>query len=136
MPSRAHRLTLLEIVVLESKGADPIESTCCRRAQTTWVFDPASNDSCGMRAPTLNHCGETIDRGWRRRTTGNSAYERWYPTCTILGSGKVVVTSGGSCQNVTAEIPEVYDRLASSNAFLTLGSSASTTRYPSFGCSR
>ncbi len=95
----------------------------------TWVFDPASSDTCGQRAPTLNHCGQAVDQGWRRGETGNSMFERWYPTCTLLPNGRVLVTSGGSCNAFTAEIPELYDRLATSNAFAPLDSAASG-RYP------
>ncbi|MFY9233803.1 MAG: galactose oxidase-like domain-containing protein [Fimbriimonadaceae bacterium] len=48
---------------------------------------------------------------WKR--VGNMAYPRWYPTTTILSSGKVITHSGSMWRDangpVMCEIPELYD---------------------------
>jgi hypothetical protein len=48
------------------------------------------------------------------------SYGRWYPTGTVLGDGRVLVTSGNTtCGTCIADIPEIYDPVTSSWTQLT-----------------
>lgn len=56
---------------------------------------------------------DPIARSWSAAPP--MSYGRWYPTGTVLGDGRVLVTSGNTtCGTCMADIPEVYDPNASS----------------------
>ncbi len=45
---------------------------------------------------------------WQRLKDMN--YPRWYPTCTTMPDGRVLVVGGNEQPGVPADIPEIYDR--------------------------
>jgi hypothetical protein len=58
------------------------------------------------------------------------ANRRWYPTLTMLGDGRAIVTAGSSTsEDVNVEFPEVYDPVANTWTTLT-GARRSIPQYP------
>ena len=52
-------------------------------------------------------------------TTSDMLYDRWYPTLTRLGDGRVVIMTGQITTDVFADIPEMYDPATGSSTALT-----------------
>ena len=77
----------------------------------------------GIYTPLANLFDPRQDVGsqWRVPRPPNMTASRWYPTCTTLGDGRVLVTSGYSSPTPTwATIPEIYD--PANNRWMQLGS--------------
>ena len=58
------------------------------------------------------------------------AFRRWYPTLTMLGDGRAIITSGSSdSESVFVDTPEIYDPVA--NAWTTISAARlSVPQYP------